>query len=520
MSEIQTFPFRKEKFDQVRAYKYGTNWPVVYLLENGREIYIGETTSAYTRSKQHNKRAERSTLKNLHIISDEEFNKSANLDIESWLIQFIAADGIYRLQNGNAGLKNHNYFDREKYKAKFEVIWKKLQELSIVKQDLVQLRNTDLFKYSPYKALGEDQIAVVSDLLKSIKTGKGRSFIIKGKPGTGKTVLATYLVKFLLDRDETKDLKIGLVVPMTSLRQTLKKVFRRVNGLNAQMVIGPADVVREKYDLLLVDEAHRLKRRVNITNYGIFDKINSLLGFGNEGTELDWIIASSRQQVFFYDPNQSVRPADIRPESFKKLGAVTYELASQMRVEGGEKYVQFIDDLLDLRPASYSPQSYDFKIYDDIHQLVADIKQQDTNVGLSRVVAGYAWRWNTRDGGDYDIDIDGLKLSWNRTTSDWVNSPNAVNEVGCIHTVQGYDLNYAGVIIGPEISYNQNTNQLEVDAGKYEDLNGKKSISHPEELNRYVINIYKTLLTRGIKGTYVYISDPNLRELFKRSLTS
>ena len=146
--------------------------------------------------------------------------------------------------------------------------------------------------------------------------------------------------------------------------------------------------------------------------------------------------------------------------------------------------------------------------------MVDGIKQKNAEYGLSRMVAGYAWTWNTKKGGEYDIEIDGLKLVWNSTTSNWVNSPNAINEVGCIHTIQGQDLNYTGVIIGPEISYDPQNHKLVIIEEKYKDINGKRSISDPKELERYIVNIYKTLLTRGIYGTYVYIVDENLRKYF------
>lgn len=520
MSQIQTFIFDKSETGKIRNYKFGFNWPAVYILENEKDIYIGETVSVYTRSRQHLENPKRANLSRIHVISDDEFNKSASLDIESWLIQYIAAEGRYRVLNGNGGLKNHEYYDRQKFKAKFEIIWERLQELSIAKQDLIQLRNTDLFKYSPYKSLSEDQIQVVRKLFKRIKSQQPGTFLINGRPGTGKTVLAMYLMKYLAHQEETKHLKVGFVVPMGSLRKTLRKVVKTIPGLKQSQVIGPADVVKKKYDLLIVDEAHRLQRRVNITNFAVFDQVNRILGLEKEATQLDWILRSSKQQIFFYDRNQSVRPADVSEDRFTLLPAETFELTSQMRVKGGEEYIAYIDNLLSLKPASYSPREYDFKIYEDIREMINDIKKHDANpkCGLARVVAGYAWEWKTREGAEFDIEIDGLKLVWNSTNTDWVNSENAINEIGCIHTIQGYDLNYAGVIIGPEIAYDQATQTIAVDPKKYMDINGKRSISDPRELERYVVNIYKTLLTRGIKGTYVYIADEGLRNLFLESL--
>ena len=133
--------------------------------------------------------------------------------------------------------------------------------------------------------------------------------------------------------------------------------------------------------------------------------------------------------------------------------------------------------------------------------MVADIKTKNNEFSLCRVVAGFAWPWVSRNNPNiFDIDIKGYKLKWNSTTTNWVNSRNAIDEVGCIHTIQGYDLNYVGVIVGPELSYDPKTNRLVVDENKYEDRNGWRGITDPIELERYIINIYKTLMTRGMRG--------------------
>ncbi len=523
MSKIETFPFDKDKFDQIRNYKFGRNWPVVYLIEDKQEVYIGQTVNAYFRSKQHYENPERSKLKEIHIITDEEFNISAAFDIESWLIQYISADEKFILQNSNGGLKNHNYYDKVKYKAKFEIAWENLRQMGLVKNTLEDLKNSDLFKYSPYKSLTEDQFTVARQIFKDIKNNEYNTFIVNGKPGTGKTILATYLFKYLKEQEETKDINIGLVVPMASLRKTISRVFSKIKGLKSNMVIGPNDVVKQNYDLLIVDESHRLQRRKGIMGYGAFDKINKFLGLGDDGTQLDWIMKSSKHQIFFYDENQSIKPADIRPEDFRNLKTKKYELNSQMRVEAGEEYIKFIEDIFDLNiPNITKFSNYDFRMFDNVEVMVNEIKEKNEKHKLARVVAGYAWPWHTnpkkKSTKKYDIEIGELKLIWNSVTQDWVNSPNAVNEVGCIHTVQGYDLNYVGVIIGPEFYYDPLKNKFGVDKEKYFDINGRNGITDPNELERYVINIYKTLLTRGIKGTYVYIFDENLRNYFKKLL--
>ncbi|MDD4594848.1 MAG: DUF2075 domain-containing protein [Methanobacteriaceae archaeon] len=526
MESIKTFKFNESSISDMATYRHCKNWPVVYMIENGREMYIGETTSAYSRTKQHLKDTRRKDLNKIHLVIDDEYNKSAALDIESSLIEYIAADGTFSLQNGNLGLSNHNYYDREKYQAKFELLWESLKKKTLVKKELIQIRNSDLFKYSPYKALTEDQIIVAENIIDLMKMGERIPNIVSGAPGTGKTVLAVYLVKRLKESDDFNNLNIALVVPMTSLRKTLKKVFKNVKGLSSNMVIGPSQVVNKKYDILIVDEAHRLRRRVNLMpgQYATFDKINKSLGL-DDGDELDWIINFSKYQVLFYDENQSIKPSDVKKKKFENINFYTHELTSQLRVKGGNDYIEFIDNLLNNQTIQKCYfKNYDFKIYNDIKEMVNDIKIKNKKHELSRLVAGYAWDWQTKEkkninyDTDFDIEINGTKLTWNTTAADWVNSKNSINEVGCIHTIQGYDLNYVGVIIGPELSYDFSKREFIINKDLYKDKKGKNSIKNPKELEKYILNIYKVLLTRGILGTYVYVCDESLKKYLEESI--
>jgi hypothetical protein len=152
--------------------------------------------------------------------------------------------------------------------------------------------------------------------------------------------------------------------------------------------------------------------------------------------------------------------------------------------------------------------------------MVHQIKLRDEEHGLSRLIAGYSWEWISNKNKDaYDIEIEGLQLRWNSTSTDWINSENALNEVGCIHTTQGYDLNYAGIIFGNEISYDKANKQIIIKKENYFDKNGKQSIVNPDELTSYVVNIYKTLMLRGIKGTYIYVCDEDLREYLSQYIS-
>jgi hypothetical protein len=422
----------------------------------------------------------------------------------------MVADGQFEVLNGNGGLQDHDYYDRERYQSKFEVIWEKLQTKGLARSDWRDLRNSDLFKYSPYKTLTDDQYLVVDEILSALNTKNGKNFLVNGGPGTGKTIVATYLMKQLVDKGNKN---IALVIAMTPLRKTLKKVFRSIPGLSASMVVGPADTVNHSYDVVLVDEAHRLRRRKNIPNYGSFDEVNRKLGFNNDADELDWIQARSKQVILFYDNRQSVRPSDILPEKINNLDVQSFTLETQMRVKGGYDYLTFVDQLLEGEAKqNFKSSAYDFKYFDNFTRFIAALKHKKKEHSLCRLVAGYGWEWKSKtDKTQFDIEIDGHKLFWNSKLSDWVNSPNAPSEVGCIHTIQGYDLNYTGVIIGPELSYDPVNKEILVLKDNYKDANGHRGVSDPEELKRYVINIYKTLMTRGILGTYVYVVDEELK---------
>ena len=547
--EINKYSFSKAGSAEYVLNTYMNNlWPVVYIIKDDTigEAYIGESTNAINRMKNHLANEDRKKLADLLIISCDKFNKSAVLDIESNLIQYMSSDGRYKLQNGNTGLINHNYYQREQYQGLFDNLWEHLLVEKYAKNPLSRIDNSDLFKYSPYKSLTNDQHDSVLEILGLLTKKEENTIFVEGGAGTGKTILAIYMMKLLktdimdhhLDaEDETysselrmisqlkekfPNPRVALVVPMTSLRKTLKKVFSNVKGLKSSMVIGPSEVSKNEYDVLIVDEAHRLRKRKNITNFKSFDDANKLLGFDiHEGTELDWILKQSKNQIFFYDEGQSIKPSDIDQAKFikQKWSASLLKLVSQHRVKGGMDYINYIDNLLHCRlekgDKKFESEHYDFVLYDSLTDLYADLKKKEDEFGLCRLLSGYSWEWKSAKADVPDITIEGLNLKWNTTNEDWINSPNAFNEVGCIHTTQGYDLNYTGIIFGKEITYNPETKQIEINTSQYFDKKGKQGIEDPATLKAYILNIYKTMMLRGIRGSYVYVCDEGLREYFK-----
>ena len=552
----ERYDFNKKSLEKINENPWVKNqWPLVYFIQNeGKRVaYVGESTNFSNRIKNHLANPKKANAFNqISIIGSDKFNKSATLDIESKLIQYISSEGTYELQNGNHGLINHNYYQQDLYKNLFKDIWGKLIENKIVSKSLEEIENSELFKYSPYKSLNEDQYNSVLEIIEALTDKKSSKIFIKGSAGTGKTILATYLIKLLgsdvsdTNMDDFTDneiqeinliraykikypkAEIGFVVAMSSLRKTLQNVFRKIPELKSSMIISPSDTFKKKYDLLIIDEAHRLRQYKNIGWMGVFKKNNQRLGLDNTGTELDWIIANSENQIFFYDSAQSVKPSDIPSSHFDKLlnepDTIEIELKSQMRSNGGNDYITFVDDLLNIKRENknfYSPNNYDIVVFDSMKDMYEQLSIKEHKYGLCRLVAGYSWPWaSQKDKNAIDIKIDGVELQWNKTDKDWINSENSFSQVGCIHTTQGYDLNYTGVIFGEEISFNKITKQIEVDKSKYFDKNGKRGLDDIEELKAYIINIYKTIMFRGIRGIYIYACDKNLREYFKEHISS
>jgi hypothetical protein len=554
--EVSRYNFSADTLGDISNNAYASNhWPLVYILSGGikKRAYVGETTDTLNRMNTHLKHIDKGQLTSVHLISSERFNKSATMDVESNLIKYMAADGKYSLLNGNLGLVDHNYYQKnDLYADIFKTVWNKLRGEGVVDHSLESIDNSDLFKYSPYKTLSFDQRQGLLGIMYALQDSKVKSLVVQGGAGTGKSILAVFLFKLLQSegddinfrefsneekevRDLLKILKyrykkpnMALVVPMTSFRNTLKKAFRNVSGLSADMVISPSELAKNKYDIVLVDESHRLRRRVNLgAYYGAFDKACDALGFDKHTcTEVDWVCKQADKSVFFYDENQSIKPSDVDPEVFSKLKKSKFTqvqtLVSQFRVCAGNGYVEFIDKMLNvcLQPGkTYNSKNYEFSLFDSIESMITTIKERNQVFGLARMIAGYSWPWvSKKDNSLFDIEIEGYQLRWNSTNADWINAKGADHEVGCIHTTQGYDLNYAAIIFGKEITYDKKRNEIVIDVDNYFDRNGKQSIKDPDDLRRYILNIYKTIMLRGIKGTYVYACNRDLHDYLEQHI--
>lgn len=586
LKEIRTFQFNETGLEEVRASRYGKNWPVVYLIHDEENLYIGETTSAATRMGQHLKNKEKSQLELIEIVFNGEYNKSVALDYEQRLIKYCSVDKRFKnILNKNKGQQSaHDYYDRKYYRNQFQVLWKQLRDKGLAKKSLDVIENDNIFKFSPYNALTGEQneisISVINDILDSFEKKENGVSLVDGCAGTGKTVLAISIINSLInainiedqyleahasefedDIDEDKKMallrlknyiqkerngkpfKIGFVFPMPGIRKTVAKVFRECgNGLESNMVIAPNDVIKEDYDIIIVDESHRLSKRKNLTGYKVFDDTSRELGLDPmETNQLEWILKSAKHVVLFYDQNQSVKSSDVTYDEFQSSlqtygnNIKKHKLETQMRCEGGDSYLNYIREIMSATATSYKGiENYDFLIFDDVNDMVETIKRKDDKYGLCKTVAGFAWDWRTKQdkkpkdtlecydqlvqAGKYDIQIETYKYVWNLTNEDWVTRKDSHCTIGCIHTTQGYDMNYVGVIFGEEIDYDIETNSIIIDLEKYKDKKVKAGTSE-DVLKELIVNTYTTILARGIKGCYVYACNPNLRAYLRQFIS-
>jgi DUF2075 family protein/thymidine kinase len=359
---------------------------------------------------------------------------------------------------------------------------------------------------------------------------KKQVLIIKGGPGTGKSVISINA----LSRLSGLRMNARYITPNAAPRAVFKsKLEETLSGVGLQDLFSGsgayAGVEKDSFDVLIVDEAHRLKLRAQWTRGGV--------------NQIQEIIEASRTSVFFIDEAQKVTWKDIGEiASIEKFalaaGAeVEYlELTSQFRCGGSDDYMVWLDNALGVRLEAYSyfsPGKFDFKIVDSPTELHEMIKVKNQVNNKSRVVAGYCWEWVSRnDKSLSDIKFPNFRFEadWNLTEygMNWIIDPDSVDEIGCIHTCQGLELDYVGVIIGPDlvaVGDHLATNPL-ARAKSDRSLAGYKknlkidATTANAKADKIIRNTYRTLMSRGMKGCYVYFSDEATAIYFKDLLPS
>lgn len=360
------------------------------------------------------------------------------------------------------------------------------------------------------------------------KDNKKRTIIVEGGPGTGKTVVAINLLAELTKRDQFAQYVSKNSAPRIVYGYKLKGSMKRNSVDNLFKGSGCyTDAPLNSIGTILADEAHRLNEKS-----GMFQNLGE--------NQIKEIIHASRCSVFFIDESQRVTTSDIGSvEEIEKWAKMEHsevfrmELVSQFRCNGSDGYLAWVDDVLQIRDtANYDLEGidYDIRICDSPMEMEHIILEKNSIRNRARILAGYCWNWpkETRNDVNYhDIKIGDYGISWNLDGGDaFAINPDSVHEAGCIHTSQGLEFDYVGVIIGDDMRYENG--EIITDYSKRaktdQSMKGIKGIAknNPQEADRLadeiIKNTYRTLMTRGMKGCYVYCTDSKLSEYLKERL--
>ena len=378
------------------------------------------------------------------------------------------------------------------------------------------------------KVIYEDAIRMAID---TVASNSKNVLVVQGGPGTGKSVLAINLLVELTKRGMTSFYVTKNAAPRAVFRDKLKGSFKMTYINNLFQGSGQfTESETNEVNVLVVDEAHRLNAKS-----GMFQNLGE--------NQIKEIINASNFSIFFIDEDQKVTLKDIGSvDEIKKYarelgtGIKVVELESQFRCNGSDGYLAWLDNLLEIRKtANFDDMDfdYDFRVLDNPNEVRRLIEEKNRENNKSRMVAGYCWNWisegkNNTDIHDIVIPEYNFEMSWNLGNSQtWAIDPMSVNEIGCIHTCQGLEFDYVGVIIGDDIRYEDGhivtdyTKRAQTD----QSLKGINKIAKEEgieEANKIadsiIKNTYRTLMTRGMKGCYVYCVDKKLQEYLKTKL--
>ncbi|SMO93284.1 hypothetical protein SAMN06265218_1288 [Fodinibius sediminis] len=366
----------------------------------------------------------------------------------------------------------------------------------------------------------------VMNAVESAEKDQKKVILVEGGPGTGKSVIAVNLLVKLIGKGHVTSYVTKNSAPRQVYTSYLTGSMKRSSVENLFRSSGQfIDAEPNDFDALVVDEAHRLNEKSGL--------------YSNQGeNQIKEIINASNVSVFFIDEDQRIHINDIgRKEEIRKWAdefdaeVIETELSSQFRCNGSDGYLAWIDHTLQIRDTANTDLSdidYDFQVYSSPNKLFEEIKKKNEINDKSRVVAGYCWPWESKkDSRAMDIVIPehGFSKQWNLKDhgQKWLVQEGSMEQVGCIHTCQGLELDYVGVIIGPDFKVREGKVVTDLDERYTYDssIRGLKKMrkKDPDKAaavaDRIIKNTYRTLMTRGMKGCYIYCTDKETEEYFR-----
>lgn len=540
-----------------------SRYPTVYVVNDKKKkkiysVYVGETNNIAKRTAQHLhddpksredwwELSESKTAK-MYVIGHQHFNKSMTLDIENQLMLYLSSvENVKALYNRRSNDQDE-YYPVNEVQDIFTQIWTQLhQKNSELFPAMDVLKDLAIFKASPFHKLTHEQLEAKNLIMERVNSSldndeEGQLIMVTGEAGAGKTVLLSNLFYDLVGyKKYGHPLNVHIMVNHDEQVKVYREISKKL-GIDVNLVGKPTSLLNkgEKADVILVDEAHLLWTQGKQSYQGT--------------NQLEDLRKLGKVVVIIFDQHQVLRSQQIVEaaqlqrmvgEALKSDNLI--ELKNQLRIDANESTIQWVRDLVDhQKVGKLQPDGkYEIKVFDspkDLENAIqiknrSDLDSHYAN-GISRLVATFDWTFSTgskpSDGSlTWDVKIGDWRMPWNnqlktkqkRSVSyrnlSWAERSETINEVGSTYTIQGFDLNYAGVIIGPSVKYRDGMIVFDPKAHANKDANQKRTLqswekrSFAEKLIRNELNV---LLTRGVHGLYIYAVDPELREALKKAM--
>lgn len=536
---IGNVPFSEDGIKQLEKIdnkKLLLEYPTVYIIYSERngmyQVYVGETNNIKQRTKEHFREGNRYAKgSNMFVIGHEHFNKSLTLDIENKFMLYLTGNKFIKKLSNKRDNPQYRYFPYEEMNQIFSKSWKKLRknEQSLFPIEKV-IEDNALFKASPFHKLTMEQFEARDKIINRVKEvlnkgNKHQLILVEGAAGSGKTVLLSSLFYALSEENNENTYMLVNHDEQVKVYNNIAKKLGLQKRLNEKVMKPTSFIINDKFvdedNIVLVDEAHLLWTQGKQSYQG--------------QNQLQDIIKKSRITIAVFDPQQVLRTQqyveddDLRKiEENAKNNGNLIELKKQLRMNASQETINWIKTFVyqqEIIPFPENDAKYNLKIFDDPREMYEQlkIKNQNQESGLSRILATFDWEFKEKKSGTtdlYKVEVDGLSLPWNNQLKSsnkylsWAERPETINEAGSTYTIQGFDLNYSAVIIGPSVKYRDGKVIYDPDFSANRNAVSNRTLKNGKKQKVYdtlLPNELNVLLTRGINGLYIYAVDDELR---------